>query len=157
MPPTVTIRPGTSADVGEILTLQRAAYVSEAQLYDDAHLPALVQSFDDLSVELETSVSYVATTTTGRIVGAVRVAQRDATAEVGRLVVAPDQQGRGVGSALLEYVHSDTTADIDRFELFTGDRSHANLRLYERHGYREYERRPLTDGINLVYLERSRE
>ena len=156
MQPIATIRSGTRADVGEILTLQRAAYVSEAQLYDDAHLPALVQSFDDLAVELETSVSYVAATTIERIVGAVRVARRDATAEVGRLVVAPDQQGRGVGSALLEYVHRHADADVDRFELFTGDRSHANLRLYERHGYRKYERRLLTDGIDLVYLERFR-
>jgi hypothetical protein len=63
MQPIATIRSGTRADVGEILTLQRAAYVSEAQLYDDAHLPALVQSFDDLAVELEASVSYVAATT----------------------------------------------------------------------------------------------
>ena len=29
----------TTADAGEVLTLQRAAYVSEAQLYNDAFPP----------------------------------------------------------------------------------------------------------------------
>ena len=41
----------TTADAGEVLTLQRAAYVSEAQLYNDAFLPALTQTFDVLVVD----------------------------------------------------------------------------------------------------------
>jgi hypothetical protein len=33
--PLIGIGPATLADAGEILTVQRAAYVSEAQLYDN--------------------------------------------------------------------------------------------------------------------------
>ena len=36
------------SDVGEILTVQRAAYVSEAQLYGDASLPSLLESAEDI-------------------------------------------------------------------------------------------------------------
>jgi hypothetical protein len=40
------------ADSGEILTLQRAAYVSEAQAHGDLELPPLVQSLEELAAEL---------------------------------------------------------------------------------------------------------
>lgn len=33
---------------GELLTLQRAAYVTEAQAHDDPCLPPLVETLDDL-------------------------------------------------------------------------------------------------------------
>ena len=40
------------ADAGELLTLQRAAYVTEAQLHEDLRLPPLVQTLDQLRTEL---------------------------------------------------------------------------------------------------------
>ena len=45
----------TITDAGELLTLQRAAYVTEAQLHDDVSLPALTQSLLDLLTELSNS------------------------------------------------------------------------------------------------------
>ncbi|HUG86944.1 MAG TPA: hypothetical protein VMM13_20410 [Euzebya sp.] len=39
-----TIRAAGPEDAREMLTLQRAAYVTEAQLYDDPNLPALTQT-----------------------------------------------------------------------------------------------------------------
>ena len=74
---------------GEILTLQRAAYVTEGQIYNTPFLPALTQSYDELVAELGEMVSFKATVR-GRIVGAVRVSVRGPVAEVGRLIVAPD-------------------------------------------------------------------
>ena len=41
----VRIERADVADAGEVLTLQRAAYVSEAQLHGDPFLPPLVESF----------------------------------------------------------------------------------------------------------------
>lgn len=46
------IAPVGPDDVGEILTLQRAAYVTEAQLYDDCRLPPLTQTYQELEAEL---------------------------------------------------------------------------------------------------------
>lgn len=40
------------ADAGEIMTLQRAAYVTEAQAHSDLDLPPLTQSLDELRAEL---------------------------------------------------------------------------------------------------------
>ncbi|MER6582469.1 hypothetical protein ABT267_42790, partial [Nonomuraea sp. NPDC001023] len=45
-----------AADAGEILTLQRAAYVSEAQLYGDPYIPPLVESLEQVRKAVETGV-----------------------------------------------------------------------------------------------------
>ncbi|MFC7620925.1 GNAT family N-acetyltransferase [Microlunatus sp. GCM10028923] len=54
---------------------------------------------------------------------------------VGRLMVAPDLAGRGIGSALLGLIERAAPSDIERYVLFTGARSERNLRFYNRAGY----------------------
>jgi GNAT superfamily N-acetyltransferase len=134
---------------GELLTLQRAAYVSEAQLYDDVRLPALVQTLDELVGELDASTCVGAWEGT-RLVGSVRSRERDGVLHVGRLVVAPDLQGRGIGTCLLSAAEAATR--LARATLFTGHLSLANLRLYRRHGYVESHRETLRPGLELVHL-----
>ena len=134
---------------GELLTLQRAAYVTEAQLYDDVRLPALVQTLDDLVDELAGSTCLAAVDGT-RLVGAVRTRERDGVLHVGRLVVAPDLQGNGIGTRLL--VAAERATRLPAATLFTGARSTANLRLYRRHGYVETTREPVRPGLELVHL-----
>lgn len=57
-------------------------------------------------------------------------------AELGRLIVAPDRQGRGTGSLLLAQVE-EVWSDAGEIRLFTGENSLANIRLYSRNGYTE--------------------
>ena len=92
----VGIAPATAEDAGELLTLQRA-YVTEAQLYDDLRLPALVQTLDQLRAELTTGGGLVAREG-ARLVGAVRFRLDGDVLHVGRLTVAPDRQGAGIGT-----------------------------------------------------------
>lgn len=98
----ICISPVEVDDAGEVLTLQRAAYVTEAQLYGDTRLPALTQSLDELRVELQQGLALKATSAQGRLVGAVRARSDGGTLHIGRLTVAPDQQGKGIGGALLQ-------------------------------------------------------
>lgn len=146
----------STADAGEILTLQRGAYVSEAILHDDLSLPPLTQSLEQLKAELEDSaVTALGIRLDGRLVAAVRVNVHGSVAEVGRLTVVPDLQGRGFGSRLLATVDRVLPSGVDRIELFTGEKSLANLRLYGRMGYSEDRREPAGD-YNLVFLSRPR-
>ncbi|RKR74378.1 GNAT family N-acetyltransferase [Frondihabitans australicus] len=140
------------ADAGELLTLQRAAYVSEAQLYGDPSLPALVQTLDEIRDDLAGSVLGVRID--GRLVGSVRWTLDGSVAHIGRLIVAPDMQGRGLGTALLDAAESESHAD--EFRLFTGHLSEANLRLYERRGYVASAREVLRPGVELVHLTKTR-
>lgn len=145
----IQIAPLPPSAVGELLTLQRAAYVTEAQLYDDVALPALVQTLAELVDELVRS-HCVGAFSGPRLVGAVRTRERDGVLHVGRLVVAPDQQGHGIGSRLL--MAAETATHLPRAALFTGARSEANLRLYRRHGYVDARRESLRPGLELVHL-----
>ena len=144
-------RPLTVADAGELLTLQRSAYATEAQLYRDPFLPALTQTLGELETELAASDA-LGIREEGRLLAAVRWTVAEGVAHIGRLVVAPDQQGRGLGTTLLRAAQAASGARA--FELFTGHLSAANIRLYEREGYVETRREPLHDGVELVYLAR---
>jgi ribosomal protein S18 acetylase RimI-like enzyme len=147
----------TALDAGELLTLQRAAYVTEAQAHGDLSLPPLTQSMDELAGELSrpevTAIGLRGDT--DRLVGAVRLYVSTAdpqTAQLGRLVVAPDVQGRGFGSRLLELAENRLPASVTALQLFTGERSVGNLRLYARFGYVETHRTPSPGGYALVHL-----
>lgn len=145
--------PLCATEAGELLTLQRSAYVTEAQLYHDAFLPPLTQTLQELRDELR-EAGGLSLRRAGRLIGAVRTRITGDAIEIGRLTVAPDLQGQGLGSRLLlaaEQVAPDATSSV----LFTGHLSTANLRLYERHGYRETHRVPLHPGVELVYLRKS--
>ncbi|WP_277831112.1 GNAT family N-acetyltransferase [Speluncibacter jeojiensis] len=91
----------------------------------------------------------------GRLVAAVRVhlsPTHPHTAALGRLVVAPDLQGRGRGSRLLELVEQRLPEQVTDVRLFTGERSLGNLRLYLRFGYQETHRTVTPGGYALVHL-----
>ena len=150
----------TTADAGEVLTLQRAAYVSEAQLYNDAFLPALTQTLDELVDEIQTGGGFVLRKN-GRLVGAVRIRVVSGLLHIGRLMVAPDMQGLGFGSILMnaaegEVVTTDEASSLapDAAVLFTGKLSEANLRLYARRGYVETHREQLGSGVELVHMRK---
>ncbi|MBF8194681.1 GNAT family N-acetyltransferase [Nonomuraea sp. K274] len=149
----MTIVRAVAADAGEILTLQRAAYVSEAQLYGDPYIAPLVESLEQVRKVIESAVVLKAVDGS-RIVGAVRGQVSGATCRVGRLVVAPDLQGHGLGTALLSALHEEVP-EASAFDLFTGHLSEANLRLYRRLGYRETRRERMDDHLTLIHLRRA--
>jgi Predicted acetyltransferase len=144
-----TIRPMTADDIGEVYTVQRAAFVVEAQRYDDPHLPPLVETVDEIRDDLRSCVGLVAVCD-GRLVGSVRVRADGDQLQIGRLSVAPDLHGRGLGAQLLaaaEHVLPGRTA-----VLFTGDRSASNLHLYTSRGYVETGRVEVPGGVVLIHL-----
>lgn len=141
-----------AADAGELLTLQRAAYASEAQLYGDPFLPALTQTLEELREELGGFA--IGIRHNGRLIAALRWRIDGDTAHIGRITVAPDLQGMGLGTRLLR--EAEQRSGAESFELFTGHLSAANLRLYEREGYVQAMRMPLREGVELIYLRKQR-
>ncbi|MFG2055157.1 GNAT family N-acetyltransferase [Micromonospora sp. NPDC048930] len=151
----VTIAPAGVADAGEILTVQRAAYLVEAQRYADPFLPPLTETLDEIRAALAGPTTVLAARLGSRLIGSVRAWIADDTAHVGRLSVAPDQQGRGVGGRLLTAIEAACAGRVARFALFTGADSAENLRLYARRGYRVVAHRPDENGNPLAVLEKT--
>ncbi|MFL0565471.1 GNAT family N-acetyltransferase [Microbacterium sp. 179-I 1D1 NHS] len=151
---TPRIRPISVDDAGEVLTLQRAAFVQEALIYNAVDMPPLTQTLDEVRAELEENLGCVALDGE-RIVGCVRARLDGELLLVGRIAIAPDQQGSGLGTSLLSAVEErGRAAGATTAELFTGSLSEANLRLYEREGYEESERIPGDDGTEQVFLRK---
>lgn len=150
-PAGLVLSPLSPEDAGEVLTIQRAAFVSEALIYGTADMPPLVQTLDEVRAELQDGAGWVARLD-GRLVGAIRTREADGVLLIGRIAIAPDLHGSGIGRALLEAAESSATA-ADA-ELFTGSLSEANLRLYKRCGYVETERVPQGDGVEQVFLRK---
>ncbi len=142
------------ADAGEILTLQRAAYVTEAQLYGDPYIAPLVESLEQVRGAIEGGAAVLAAWAGTRIVGAVRGRVQARTCLVGRLVVAPDVQGAGVGTALMLALEDAVRADVDDLALFTGHQSSGNLKLYTRLGYVETRREQVAAHLTMVHMRK---
>jgi tRNA (guanine37-N1)-methyltransferase len=132
------VTPAVPADAGELLTLQRACWVTEAIANETWQIPALLETVQQVALGLREWDTFVVRSG-GRLVGSVRgrLAPDDPTVwQIGRLMVAPDLQGRGLGRALLEFAEKAAPTGVETLWLNNGARSDRNLRIYRRAGYR---------------------
>jgi ribosomal protein S18 acetylase RimI-like enzyme len=148
------IAPADPTDAAEILALQKLAYQSEARLYQDWNIPLLTQTLESLRDEFASS-RVLKAMEGRRIVGSVRAREISDTCHVGRLIVAPDFQGSGIGTRLMRSVEASFPA-VRRFELFTGSRSESNIRLYQRLGFTTLREQELSPAVTLVFMEKKR-
>ncbi len=132
--PDSAVRLFETGDLAELLVLQRCCWVQEAIVNDTLAIPALHEDLDDV-LGWATTWTTLVVRLNGRLVAAVRGTAQGPAWQIGRLMVAPDLQGRGLGSALLALIESLAPAGAGQFVLFTGGRSQRNIRMYERAGY----------------------
>ena len=152
------VRPAVPADAGELYTLQRACWLQELEANPGVEIPALRESLDDVRRGLgEWTVMVVREPSSGRLVGAVRGrVDRHGEWDIGRIMVAPDLQGRGLGRALLELVESLAPAEVETYVLFTGAGSVDNLRMYKKAGFRLRPDRRAPEGAVVLTKRISR-
>ena len=149
---TVIVQPAELADAAVILELQKLAYHEEAAIYDEFGIPPLTQTLDGMRADLDRQTCLKATVD-GRVVGSVRAYLSEGTCFVGRLIVHPDIQNRGIGTRLMNEIEH-LFSHAARFELFTGHLSQRNLYLYDKLGYRPFKQERISDALTLVYLEK---
>jgi GNAT superfamily N-acetyltransferase len=138
-----------------VLTVQRAAYVTEAQRYGAPDIPPLRETLDELRADIAQPGAIALGAWLGaRLVGSVRGRVDGRRMEVARLSVAPDVQGRGVGAALLAAVHGAAPRAVTSTWLVTGARSADNQRFYAAGGYRVAGAVRDSAGVELVRMER---
>lgn len=148
----ISIVQASPEDAAEILALQKLAYRTEAELYDDWAIPPLTQSLSEIEAEFE-GKTFLKAMYRDRIIGSVRASLDSDTCLVGRLIVHPDYQGRGIGTRLMERIET-VLSRAKRFELFTGTKSSGNIRLYRMLGYRECREEDLSPEVRLVFMEK---
>ena len=129
------VRTAIPSDAGEVLTLQLACWVREAQANETLDIPPLREDLAAVQAWLATWTTFVVRSGT-RLVAAVRGRLEGDTWEVGRLMVAPDLRGRGLGRWLLAHAEAAAPPQAHRVSVTTGARSEAGLRMCKKAGYR---------------------
>lgn len=150
----IQVRTVTADDAGELFTLRRAAFVTEAQQYDDPHIPPLTQTLDELKDDLvRDDVITLGAWSGARLVGSIRVLLEPGKATLGRFAVAPDVQGKGIGSRLLLEIVPRLPEGIEEVWVFTGRDSLQNLAFYASQGY-EHQHDQRVGDLTYAYLRR---
>ena len=149
------ISEATVSDAEAILALQKFAFQSEAVKYDDFTMPPLVQTIEDLRRTFEDHV-FLKAVIDDRLVGSVRACEDGLTCHIGRLIVHPDSQRKGIGTDLMERVEA-IFSDAMRLEIFTGNKSEHTRRLYSGLGYREFRQEVISPTTTLVFMEKLRD
>ena len=142
----------SSEDAEAILELQKLAYQSEAQLYNDFSIPPLTQTLEELRSDFIGKV-FLKAQVEGKIIGSARAYQSVSTCYIERLIVHPSYQRQGIGTALMEQIES-CFKQAQRFELFTGHESQRNINLYERLGYEIFKNQEIHKSLSFVFMEK---
>ena len=140
------------SDLPAILDLQYLAYQTEAARFGRNDIQPLKETLDELKEQFEQGIFLKLVEDDGTITGSVRAYEKDGTAYIGKLMVHQDHRRKGYATMLLSEIEKCFPGC--RYELFTSTRSIENISLYEKLGYKIFDRRAVDDELVFVYLEK---
>ncbi|MBE2997274.1 GNAT family N-acetyltransferase [Nocardiopsis sp. HNM0947] len=156
--PDLTLRPAGPDDAGELFTLQRAAFVDEAQAFGDPFTLPLTESLDRVRTLLGDPDTLVLCAVAGaRMAGSVRLRFLGPGAVLSRLAVAPDLRGLGIARRLLEEAEERARAHDPAptsLTLSAGAHDPAQMRLYRSLGLAETSRERIADHLVMVHMRK---
>lgn len=148
----IDIKIASAEDAKTILELQKLAYLSEAEIINDFKIPPLQQTLEEVIAEFDNHL-FLKAMINGQIIGSVRVYEKQGTGYIGKLIVHPNFQNQGIGTLLLKKAEGQFPG-IDRYELFTGQKSERNLYFYDKHGYTAFKEKKISEKLTLIFLEK---
>lgn len=150
----MNVVPALKEDLPAILELQKLCYLQEAEMYNDNTIQPLQEHLEDLELAFSQGTVFLKMIKNNAIIGSVRAYETEGTCYIGKLIVHPEHQNQGYGKSLLNTIET-LFFKSERFELFTGHKSHKNLYLYTKLGYKEFERVAVHEGLELIFLEKN--
>ncbi|MBM7691166.1 ribosomal protein S18 acetylase RimI-like enzyme [Peribacillus deserti] len=136
------------SDSSEILTLQKKAFLSEAELLGNYDIKPLHETilYVEKAFQLNTVLKFVVN---GQIVGSVRAFEKEGTCYISKLMVHPEHQNKGIGRELM--LHIESMFPEVRYELITVKKCAKNISFYEKLGYKGYKTKKL-EGEEALFL-----
>jgi GNAT superfamily N-acetyltransferase len=145
----VTVRPASAADVGELESIARAAYLP--------YLPRIGRAPAPITADYAGAVSrgevWVASTP-DRAVGLIVLIAKPGHLLLENVAVLPAMQGHGIGTGLLAFADARARElGLGEIRLYTNAAMTENLALYPRRGYVETHRAVL-EGFSRVFFRK---
>ena len=140
-----------NTDLDAILQLQYDAFREEAESFNDYSIEPLLQTKEDLIREFSYR-TFLKAVFDGRIIGSVRVHKAYDTAYIGKLIVKPEYQNKGLGRQLLHA--AENVFPHIRCELNAAKRMDKNTGLYMHCGYIPFKELEEESGRVFIYMEK---
>lgn len=150
-----TIRPGTVDDAAGLAALGRAVVPATYGPISPAESARTLETWwseEALAESLGRLQHWVAEDAAGRLVGISNLGTRGDRRVMWKLYVHPDQQGTGLGRALLDRVLEENGAEALWLSYVDGNTNAAGF--YAGHGFVEQEREPNPPYPDQVWMRR---
>ncbi|HEX2959212.1 MAG TPA: NADH-quinone oxidoreductase subunit NuoB [Chitinispirillaceae bacterium] len=148
----LTISRAELADAPELLSIQKLAFQSEAEIYNDFSLSPLQQTLGEIQSDFQNRTFFKAVMN-NTIVGSVRARMEGATCHIGRLAVNPVYQNLGIGKKLLSSVESHFNS-AEKYQVYTSHNSKRNIFLFQRQGYKWFKKEPVSPARERIYFQK---
>lgn len=140
-------------DIADILHVQKQAFYPVSVVEQNDRLPPLVQTQQEIEAEFSRRV-FLKYTQDGKIVGSVRAhLDESGVCQIGKLVVLPEYQCRGIGRALMEAIEREFNKS-NGYELFTGSIHEKTVAFYHRLGYQTTSKTVMS-GVCMEFMKKA--
>ena len=144
------LRRATAADATNVHALTRAAYAKWVPIIGREPIPmtadydrAVVDHIIDLWEE------------NGELLALIEIVRGSGHLSIENIAVRPDQQGKGLGSKLLDHAENlALSLGLDELRLYTNAAFASNLSFYSRRGYQEYQRGSRLPGSVTIFMRK---
>ena len=151
----ISIQQAEENDLTAILALQKESFSMVAKQMNKFSLPPLLQTIEDIYNEYRKGIILKYTSDSGRIIGSIRgYIDENGTCHIGKLIVHPDFQNKGIGKKLM-YEIEEYFPSCCKLSLFTGEETPNTLHLYSKVGYHTIQKKDM-DGINMIIMEKEK-
>jgi chorismate mutase/N-acetylglutamate synthase-like GNAT family acetyltransferase len=148
----ITITEAVLKDAPLILALQKRAFLQEAEIAGTFNIIPMIQNLEAMRNDF-TNHTIIKAVAEDLIVGSARARVENGICLIGRVIVEPVYQKRGIGSALVNALEERFT-DVLFYELFTAEKSVSNIKFYTRLGYKEYDTFEDPSGVKMVLMRK---
>ena len=139
-------------DLHNILSLQKLAFQSEAKLFNDYSIAPLTQSLESIEEDFNNNL-YLKAVCDGKILGSVRAFEKQNVCYIGRLIVHPEHQNKGIGKSLMYHIE-ELFNGCKTYSLFTAKRVPRNLHFYDKLGYSIVEEEKVDENLTFVFYNK---
>lgn len=139
-------------DLPELLVLQKKAFKPVADKLGWAEIPQMTDTLENCIAEFGKETILKMLSDDNRIIGSVRGYVEDNSLYIGRLMIDPDYQGKGLGRKLQRELES--MFQFHREWLCSYINDTATYNFYERDGFVEYDIYEVGNGVMAAHMEK---